>query len=464
MLRNYEKSWESPRLDYYWHHNFVHQIYSQHILEKYLLFQEKSIIAINSHDSYTFYIERTDYDLYVKKFYLSSNYFFDWLHAIDELQKIISALPWCTCSKSVSQLFKTINYYEGLFHHAVALHYVSQPHFTNCLHKELLAILSKRMTPQRAELLIRHYSTPEELPNVIIEQLEWFDIVMRQPTGFDLDRAIQEHLKKWKYITAGDSKAPMNQEYLKGRFEKDSVNLTGIALYCDTISKSYAKKDLSLFSNQEREYIKKLQIVSFRRFCTKAMWMKLWYLLEQNLLELQTQLNIPEIFQYTLKELQDGTFLKEDNRKTYVYISTSNKYDLYYNGLDYSFLRDSAVDFSQTSKLVGEIGYKGDRVTGRVVKVDWNDDVNKKLEEITDNTILVLPQVLPAYVGLLFRCKGLVVDEGGITGHASIIARELKIPSIIGVKHATKVFNDGDSIILDFDNQCVEKIMMEDLS
>jgi len=40
-------------------------------------------------------------------------------------------------------------------------------------------------------------------------------------------------------------------------------------------------------------------------------------------------------------------------------------------------------------------------------------------------------------------------DVGGITCHAAIITREMKIPGLIGTKKATKVLKDGDLVEID---------------
>ena len=47
------------------------------------------------------------------------------------------------------------------------------------------------------------------------------------------------------------------------------------------------------------------------------------------------------------------------------------------------------------------------------------------------------------------KASAFITDEGGITCHASIIARELKKPCIIGTKIATKVLKDGDMVEVD---------------
>jgi pyruvate,water dikinase len=45
--------------------------------------------------------------------------------------------------------------------------------------------------------------------------------------------------------------------------------------------------------------------------------------------------------------------------------------------------------------------------------------------------------------------KALVCDEGGVTGHAAIVSRELKKPCVIGLHIATKAIGMGDEIEVD---------------
>ena len=52
----------------------------------------------------------------------------------------------------------------------------------------------------------------------------------------------------------------------------------------------------------------------------------------------------------------------------------------------------------------------------------------------------------PDYVSAMKLASAFVTDEGGLLCHASIIARELKKPCIIGTKIATKVLKDGDLV------------------
>ncbi|MBR9692692.1 hypothetical protein GOV07_02040 [Candidatus Woesearchaeota archaeon] len=75
-----------------------------------------------------------------------------------------------------------------------------------------------------------------------------------------------------------------------------------------------------------------------------------------------------------------------------------------------------------------------------------------------DGDILVSINTHPSILPLLQQSAAVVSDEGGVMCHAAVLARELKKPCVIGTKHATKVFKDGDIIKVDADNGTVRKV------
>ncbi|OGI35302.1 MAG: hypothetical protein A2407_02495 [Candidatus Moranbacteria bacterium RIFOXYC1_FULL_44_8] len=60
--------------------------------------------------------------------------------------------------------------------------------------------------------------------------------------------------------------------------------------------------------------------------------------------------------------------------------------------------------------------------------------------------ILVTTMTTPDYIVALRKASAVVTDEGGMTCHAAIVSRELKIPGIVATKIATKVLHDGDLV------------------
>ena len=63
--------------------------------------------------------------------------------------------------------------------------------------------------------------------------------------------------------------------------------------------------------------------------------------------------------------------------------------------------------------------------------------------------ILVAPMTDPGWVFLMAAARGLVVERGSILSHTAIIGRELGIPTVVGVRQATRRIRTGDLIEVD---------------
>jgi pyruvate, water dikinase len=64
-------------------------------------------------------------------------------------------------------------------------------------------------------------------------------------------------------------------------------------------------------------------------------------------------------------------------------------------------------------------------------------------------TILVAPNFTPDWLPLLKFVAGVVADQGGMTSHGAIIARELGIPAVVGASGATQQIVTGDWLRID---------------
>lgn len=63
--------------------------------------------------------------------------------------------------------------------------------------------------------------------------------------------------------------------------------------------------------------------------------------------------------------------------------------------------------------------------------------------------ILVAPMTSPDWVPTLRKAAAIVTDSGGMTCHAAIVSRELRIPCVVGTRVATQVLRDGEEITVD---------------
>jgi pyruvate,water dikinase len=107
---------------------------------------------------------------------------------------------------------------------------------------------------------------------------------------------------------------------------------------------------------------------------------------------------------------------------------------------------------SKNIDLKGSVACKG-LVKGRVrVIFNPHSEDAKKMEE---GEILVTSMTRPEFLPFMKIAGAFVTDEGGISSHAAIVAREMKKPCIIGTKIATKVLKDGDLVEVDANNGVV---------
>ncbi len=109
------------------------------------------------------------------------------------------------------------------------------------------------------------------------------------------------------------------------------------------------------------------------------------------------------------------------------------------------------IDTENIVDIKGSTAYKG-LVKGVVKLVRGFDDLKK----ITDGDILVTEMTNPEYLSAIKRAGAIITDEGGVLSHAAIVAREMKIPCIIGTKIATQVLKDGMMVEVDADNGVIK--------
>lgn len=122
-------------------------------------------------------------------------------------------------------------------------------------------------------------------------------------------------------------------------------------------------------------------------------------------------------------------------------------------GRAFAFLNEPLVkeSYAKTTELKGAIAFKGAaRGAAKIVKTA------QEIGKVKEGDILVAPGTAPSYIMGMKKAAAFVTDEGGITSHTSIVAREMKKPCLIGTKIATKVFKDGDYVEVDADKGIVK--------
>jgi len=151
-------------------------------------------------------------------------------------------------------------------------------------------------------------------------------------------------------------------------------------------------------------------------------------------------------------EIPDEEVLKE-REKHYIY---------------YNFKIYTKITFEEFIKSAGNLEVKEDEVPEGLKEITGQTAMggkvtgpvrilHKKAEipDLQDGEVLVASMTTPDYLPAMNKAIAFITNEGGVTCHAAIVAREIGKPCIIGTKIATKALKTGDMVEVDADNGIV---------
>lgn len=98
-------------------------------------------------------------------------------------------------------------------------------------------------------------------------------------------------------------------------------------------------------------------------------------------------------------------------------------------------------ELPEDNNITGNVAYKG-VVEGIAYIIKNKNDI----KTFPRGYIMVASQTQPQYVPAIAKAAAIVTDIGGITSHAAIIAREFKIPAIVGTINGSKLIKNGDRL------------------
>ncbi|MBI3964094.1 MAG: hypothetical protein HY329_00545 [Chloroflexi bacterium] len=85
------------------------------------------------------------------------------------------------------------------------------------------------------------------------------------------------------------------------------------------------------------------------------------------------------------------------------------------------------------------------RATARVIRT------LDEADRLRAGDVLVAESTLPPWTPLFATAAAVVTDTGGVLSHAAIVAREYRIPAVVGTGFATALLRDGQTIEVDGD-------------
>jgi phosphotransferase system enzyme I (PtsI) len=149
-----------------------------------------------------------------------------------------------------------------------------------------------------------------------------------------------------------------------------------------------------------------------------------------------------KIFDAQIEILNDTIFInsvlerirKEKRSASYIFNNEINKLGKILLSANDDYMKERFADIND--------------VKNRVVR---NMKREKLVSKVDEDSVIVAHELTPADTILFSRRKvqGYATDTGGITSHAAIISRALRVPAVVGMKIISKAIKTGNPIIID---------------
>lgn len=377
-----------------------------------------------------------------------------------EIKKILT--------KSIDLLVKNFGYYLAC-----------QPQYVFKLEEDIQNELNNYVPENKVSDVFSLLSTPTQVTKLRQEEIDWLDLLINSKnSNVDIKRKIKDHHSKYFLLNAADGHEPFSLDYYMQKFKNDS------ATTIDLLKEKRNNLDLSIreIEDNKKSIIDKYSLdqniidkcitlskVGHVRLEMRVVgWMPGYYYNQFILNEISKR------FDYTNKELRfltvdevlnllEGNLadkdIVSDRMKSFLFV-VKEKESFVLSGNEAMEKFENSIkqeDLSEIKEIQGKVAMTG-KVTGKVVVFKWTDNMEEKIKQMGEDAILVTGQTRPQIMSLISRSKAIVTDEGGITSHAAIISRELKIPCVIGTKIATQALKDGDMVEVDANNGIVRKV------
>lgn len=281
------------------------------------------------------------------------------------------------------------------------------------------------------------------------------------------EKLLDNYLARWHWLSHGHLGPGLNKKELNKEFNK--IRRTKVNSTKTNLKNKQKKlvKQLSL-SKKEQDIFQVAQIFIYLRGMRAEVCNGVFAILNQiaERMSLETKIKKDFLMFCSISEIIDyfrGKFLPSvdalKKRKKYSVWLAKNVFNIRIlsgqKAKEYikkHAISDNESDLKQ-DEIFGKVAFPG-RIKGMAKIVNTPKEMNK----IKPGDILVSTQTTPELLPAMKKAAAFITDIGGITSHAAIVSRELKIPCIVGTKVATKVLKDGDKVEVDA-NKGIIKIL-----
>lgn len=226
------------------------------------------------------------------------------------------------------------------------------------------------------------------------------------------------------------------------------------------------------FTEAEHELFDMLDVIAHMRFEAKKIDTPLVAFAEQILREAarRTELSINQVSNLDLDELEELLVLgkiqnlEKVNKRQHLFVlkvKTTKGEAVVKDSSNREAETIVAYDkgSSDATVLKGETAYPG-KTTGvaRIVPLlSGQEEYEEYINTLQKTDVLIAPMTAPSLTTAFSKVAAVVTDEGGLMSHAALVAREKRVPCVIGTKSATRTFQEGEVIIVDATGGIVTK-------
>ncbi|MBU1203216.1 hypothetical protein KKH39_04220 [Patescibacteria group bacterium] len=318
-------------------------------------------------------------------------------------------------------------------------------------------------------------TTAVSLDDIQKENIDWLRLLSKKEN----DLNYLKHISKYPWLVFGQFDDNKILKFLKTRakeekniFKKELNRLKKLK----NDLKNQQKKIFIKFnkdSNEAKYLAIFLQNQAVERMNIKAYWSGSYYLARKMWLKIADEINIPlEDLLGFMTPLETEKLLNKqkisnikdivnDRKKSFALnIYSNEKLEIIGSKESRKIFNQRIKKIKNTNSLIkGQVAMHG-FARGRIRKVIAGnlDMLQESIKNFKKDEILLTSMTQPNMMVVAKKAAAIIADEGGITSHAAIISRELKIPCIVGCLKAMQFFKDGDMVEVDADKGVVRKI------
>ena len=338
--------------------------------------------------------------------------------------------------------------------------------------KLISADLSKMSNRELLEMHINYVVTYGKLMNCyIVTQPHRIAKLEREVINFLKQKGVQDVNGKFVTLISSGRKFTFSEK-AKKFLEKSLTELKkeknfdfdlAEKLYTEEVVESEDKEKLIKELEPTKEILHAINVLGIlgnERIKMRCNWMPAVYFYDMFLIEIARRHNVSrkDIKAYEENEIEnliatgekiDSSTIKE-REKGLLKIIRNGKIESYQGEQAHAEINRRAKEKETKKEMKGMVAHKG-KVTGKAVIFSYKhpEEHAKKIKSMETGSIIISEMTRPNLVPALSKAVAIVTDEGGITCHAAIVAREFNLPTIVGTKIATNSIKDGDIVEVD---------------